>query len=147
MKRLFLDSLKTSGRWPEALVLLFVRIVLGHVFWASGRTKVDGFTITDTTYLLFREDYALPVIPSDWAAVAATVFEHVFPVLLLFGFATRLSALALFGMTMVIQFLVYPDAWWPVHSLWTGLALILILRGGGRLSLDWLLSGRRARRT
>jgi putative oxidoreductase len=66
----------------------------------------------------------------------ATVSEHLFPILLVLGLFTRLSAAALLGMTMVIQIFVYPDAWWPVHSLWTALALVLIVQGGGFLSLD-----------
>ena len=105
----------------------------------SGRTKVDGvFTITDTTYLLFREEYKLPLIPPEWAAQMATVSEHLFPVLLVLGLATRLSALALLGMTLVIQVFVYPDAW-PTHLSWAALMLYLAGRGAGSLSLDrWL---------
>lgn len=133
---------RLSGRLPEALALLFVRIALGHVFWASGRTKVEGLTVTDTTYLLFAEEFALPVIPSELAAQITTVAEHVFPVLLLLGLATRFSAAALAIMTLVIQFLVFPDAWWPQHSLWLALAVVLIVRGGGLFSVDATLARR-----
>ena len=136
-----------SGRVPEGLVLLFVRIVLGGIFWRSGQTKVaEGtwFQLTDTTYELFRIEYAgVPLLPHDLAAVLANAAEHVLPALLLAGLFTRFSALGLLGMTMVIQLFVYPDAWWPEHSLWVGLALILILRGGGLFSLDALLVARR----
>ncbi len=73
-------------------------------------------------------------------AVPLTTFaEHLFPVLLLFGLATRLSAGALLVMTLVIQIFVFPDAWWPVHSLWAAMAAILIVRGGGLFSLDALV--------
>ena len=122
----------------EGLMLLFVRVALGHVFWASGQTKVDGFMIKDSTYFLFADEYHVPLIPSDMAAVMTTIAEHVFPVLLLMGLATRMSAAALLAMTMVIQLFVYPDAWWPVHSLWIALAAVLIVRGGGLFSLDRL---------
>jgi putative oxidoreductase len=68
----------------------------------------------------------------------ATVAEHLFPVLLVLGLATRLSALALLGMTLVIQVFVYPDAW-PTHLSWAALMLYLAGRGAGSLSLDrWL---------
>ena len=137
-----------SGRVPEGLVLLFVRIVLGGIFWRSGQTKVaEGtwFQLTDTTYELFSTEYAgVPLLPHDLAAVLANAAEHVLPALLLAGLFTRFSALGLLGMTLVIQLFVYPDAWWPEHSLWVGLALILILRGGGLFSLDALLVRRRA---
>jgi putative oxidoreductase len=55
---------------------------------------------------------------------------------------TRFSALALLGMTMVIQIFVFPEAWWPTHSLWAALALILIVRGGGRFALDAVIGHR-----
>ena len=128
-----------SSKVPEAIMLLFVRVVLAGIFWRSGRTKIEEgswFTISDTTYFLFSEEYSGVPLPSDLAAVMATVSEHVFPILLVLGLLTRLSATALLGMTVVIQILVYPDAWWPVHSLWFALALVLIVRGGGLFSLD-----------
>ena len=121
---------------PHSLIALAARFALAGIFWMSGRTKVEGvFTITDTTYLLFREEYKLPLIPPEWAAQMATVAEHVFPVLLVLGLATRLSALALLGMTLVIQVFVYPDAW-PTHLSWAALLLYLAGRGAGVVSLD-----------
>jgi len=75
-------------------------------------------------------------LPPDLAAVMATWSEHLFPIMLVLGLFTRLSALALLGMTMVIQLFVYPEAWWQVHALWVAMALVLIVRGGGSLSLD-----------
>jgi putative oxidoreductase len=74
----------------------------------------------------------------------ATVSEHLFPVLLVVGLLTRLSALALLGMTMVIQIFVYPEAWWQAHSLWAAMALVLIVRGAGAISLDAPLGRKRA---
>ena len=128
-----------SSKVPEAIMLLFVRVALAGIFWRSGRTKIEEgswFTISDTTYFLFSEEYSGVPLPSDLAALMATVSEHVFPILLVLGLLTRLSATALLGMTVVIQIFVYPDAWWPVHSLWVALALVLIVRGGGLFSLD-----------
>lgn len=81
-------------------------------------------------------------LPSDLATVMATMSEHLFPIPLVLGLFTRLSAMALLGMTMVIQIFVYPDAWLQVHSLWVAIALVLIVRGGGWLSLDALLTRR-----
>lgn len=124
---------------PHHLIALAARLALAGIFWMSGRTKVEGwFTITDTTYLLFREEYQLPLIPPEWAAQMATVAEHLFPVLLVLGLFTRLSALALLGMTLVIQVFVYPDAW-PTHLSWAALMLYLAGRGAGSLSMDHFL--------
>ncbi|MCW5672714.1 MAG: DoxX family protein [Hydrogenophaga sp.] len=131
-------------RWiSHDLIALAARLGIAGIFWLSGRTKVEGwFTLTDTTFLLFREDYALPLIPPEWAAYLATSAEHLFPILLVLGLATRLSAAALLGMTAVIQFLVYPAAW-PTHLTWAVPLLYLLGRGAGRCSLDALLLPRR----
>lgn len=123
---------------PVDLILLVQRLGLAAIFFLSGRTKVEGwFTLTDTTFYLFETDYALPFIQPVHAAYAATVAEHLFPVLLVLGLFSRLSATALLGMTLVIQLFVYPDAW-PTHLSWLGLMLPIIAMGGGKLSLDRL---------
>lgn len=122
----------------SALALLD-RIAIAAIFFLSGRTKVDGFlTVSDSAYLLFREEYRVPLLAPELAAHLATYAEHLFPLLLVLGLFTRLSALALLGMTAVIQVFVYPDAW-PTHLTWSGLLLYLVARGGGTLSLDRLL--------
>lgn len=122
-----------------SLLLLVQRLGLAAVFFQSGRTKVEGiFTIPDTTIELFRSEYALPLLPPELAAYTAAGAEHLFPVLLVLGLFTRLSAAALLGMTLVIQTFVYPDAW-PTHLSWAGLMLPLIALGGGAVSLDRLL--------
>lgn len=123
----------------ETVLALVARISLASIFFLSGRTKVDGLlTVNDSAYTLFREEYHVPLIPPDIAAHMATYAEHLFPILLVLGLFTRLSALALLGMTAVIQIFVYPDAW-PTHLSWAGLMLLLVARGGGVLSLDRLV--------
>jgi len=124
---------------PEAFLLLIARLGIAAIFFQSGRTKVEGvLTITDSTYALFRTEYALPFLPPELAAHAATYSEHLFPILLALGLFTRPAALALLTMTAVIEIFVYPDAW-PTHLSWAGLLLPLIARGGGAWSLDRLL--------
>lgn len=131
-----------SALLPEALLLLVARLGVATIFFLSGRTKVEGLLhITDSTYFLFENEYALPLIPPHIAAVAATGAEHLFPVLLVLGLGTRVSALALLGMTATIQIFVYPDAW-PTHLSWAAILLPLIARGGGPISIDALLARR-----
>jgi putative oxidoreductase len=121
------------------LLALIARIAIGAIFFLSGRTKVDGaLTVNETAYTLFREDYKVPILPPEFAAHLATYAEHLFPLLLALGLFTRFSALALLGMTAVIQFFVYPSAW-PTHLSWAGLMLYLAGRGAGSWSLDRLL--------
>ena len=121
---------------PESLIALVTRLGVAAIFFQSGRTKVDGLLhITDGTYSLFREEYRLPLIPSDIAAHLATYSEHLFAILLALGLFTRFSALAFLGMTVVIEVFVYPDAW-PTHLSWAALLIYLVARGGGAWSLD-----------
>lgn len=127
---------------PDALLLLLARLGIAAVFFESGRAKVDGgLRISEGTYALFQTDYALPLVPPELAARAATYSEHLFPVLLVLGLFTRVSAGALLGMTAVIEIFVYPDAW-PTHLSWAAILLPLAARGGGAWSLDAFLKGR-----
>lgn len=134
-----------SGRILQGIALLFCRIALAGVFWRAGRTKiVEGswLTISDTTRFLFGYEYNTVPLPTELSLYLATYAEHLFPILLVLGLATRLSALALLGMTMIIQLFVYPDAWWAVHSLWAALCVVLVSLGAGALSLDAFLGPR-----
>jgi len=125
-------------RIPNDVVSLALRVFPAMVFFQSGRTKVEGvFSIKDSTWFLFEHEYALPLIPSNLAAVLGTTAEHVLPVLMILGLATRLSALGLLGMTVVIQIFVYPGAW-ITHGLWAAALLAVVARGPGALSLDRL---------
>jgi putative oxidoreductase len=132
------NFIASAGRtlFPPSLLLLTQRLGIAAVFFMSGRTKVDGLlTVNDTAFELFRTDYALPLVKPEVAAYAATYSEHLFPLLLVLGLFTRISACALLVMTSVIEIFVYPDAW-PTHLSWAGLLLPLIALGGGRISLD-----------
>ena len=50
----------------------------------------------------------------------------------------RLSAIGLFGMTMVIQLFVVPGGW-SEHILWLSLSILIIARGPGAIALDHLI--------
>lgn len=138
-----------SGAVPEGIALLFTRIALAGIFWRSARTKVeDGrfLTIKDTTFFQFSDApfNQVPILNGDLGAYVTTYTEHLLPILLLLGLATRLGALGVLGMTLVIQTFVFPEmaVWWQTHILWVAMALILIVRGGGIFSLDRLIGHR-----
>ncbi|MXO97216.1 DoxX family membrane protein [Erythrobacter aquimaris] len=137
-----------ASRLPEGLALLLTRIALAGIFWRSGRTKVEegsALSISDNANFLFEYEYTGLPIPADIAAPMATYAEHVFPVLLVLGLFTRFAALSLLVMTLVIQFFVYPDAWWTTHIVWVAMAAVLVSRGAGAISLDAPLASRRAK--
>ncbi|WP_298747166.1 DoxX family protein [uncultured Brevundimonas sp.] len=122
--------------WPLALLL---RAGVAAPFFLSGRTKVDGLlTLSPSTRYLFAEEYRVPLLPPETAALMATYAEHLLPVLLVLGLATRPAALGLLVMALVIQLFVVPGGW-PTHLLWAGPLIYLIARGPGAASLDRLL--------
>jgi putative oxidoreductase len=142
---------------PHTLIAFVSRFSIAAVFWNSGQTKVQGFVVnlvssefklgwpsmSDSALALFQDEYRLPFIPPEVAAPMAATAEHLFPLLILVGLGTRFSALALLGMTLVIQLFVYPGAY-ATHGTWAAVLLFLIARGPGRLSMDHWISTRRA---
>lgn len=129
---------------PYWLVALMARIPVAGVFWLSGRTKVDGwniFHVNESAILLFENEFQLPLLNPVFAAHITAVAEHILPILLVVGLATRYAAFALLIMTAVIEIFVFPDAW-PTHGTWAACFLILMARGAGQVSLDHLIARR-----
>ena len=144
MNRLAAGFIRLCEIVPYWLVALVGRLAIGLVFWNSGRSKVDGwnlFQVNEKTLFLFQEEYKVPVLPPEFAALMAQLAEHIFPVLLFIGLATRLSALSLLGMTLVIGIFVYPEAY-VTHGLWAAVLLMLIRYGPGAVSLDHMVARR-----
>ena len=157
MNALITGFIQWLEKIPHSLIAFVARFSIAAVFWKSGQTKIEGLAIdlfdgtfqiglphlADATIPLFKSEYALPLLSPELAAHLAATAEHVFPVLILLGLATRLSALALLGMTLTIQLFVYPDAY-PTHGTWAAVLLYLMARGPGALSLDQLIARRYA---
>jgi putative oxidoreductase len=151
-------AIKWLEKIPLSLIAFIARFSIAAVFWKSGQTKVEGLAIdlidgtfqfgvprlADSTIPLFQSEYHLPLLSPELAAHLAAFAEHFFPVLILIGFATRFSALALLGMTLTIQLFVYPDAY-PTHGTWAAVLLYLMATGPGKLSIDHLIAKRYAR--
>ncbi len=129
-------------RWldgvPYTLLAIPLRFAVATVFWNSGMTKLPNW---DTTVALFTDEYQVPLLPPEVAAYMAATIELTMPVLLVLGLLTRPAALVLLGMTTVIEVFVYPQAW-PTHIQWAAMLLVLLTRGPGKFSLDWLIRRR-----
>jgi putative oxidoreductase len=123
---------------PYSLLALPLRFAVATVFWSSGTTKLANW---DATLQLFEDEYKVPLLPPDLAAHIGAGIELTAPVLLVLGLLTRPAALVLLGMTTIIEVFVYPQAW-PTHIQWAAMLLVLLFRGAGGYSLDYLL-GRR----
>jgi putative oxidoreductase len=125
-------------RVPYTLLAIPLRLAVATVFWDSAMTHLANW---QTTLELFETEYALPFLPPSPAAYMAVAIELITPTLLVLGLLTRPAAVVLLGMTSVIEVFVYPLAW-PTHIQWAAMLLVLLCRGPGQLSVDWLIRRR-----
>ena len=144
---------------PYALVALGLRLIMARVFFLSGQAKIEGprsipirpgigdleFTvilpagIKDATFQMFEAQFAgLPIAPVV-VAYLFTYAEFVLPICLVLGFATRLAALALLAMTVLLQVYVMPGMLWSVHVYWAAILLVLMTVGPGAISVDAII--------
>ena len=131
---------------PPSLTQLVLRFALAVPFWRSGVNKWDGFLqLNDVAVLLFASEFKLhlPGGPYPYPSPALMAFvtgsaEILFPILLILGLATRMTAAGLLLMTLIVQ-LTVPDGW-PLHVTWAAMALGLMAWGAGRISLDYWIA-------
>src|SRR6185436_580816 len=134
------------GRWLDKLqplALLAARLYIADVFWKSGWLKLTAWS---STLDLFREEYHVPLLPPEMAAVAGTFGELFFPALLVLGLFGRIGALGTFFVNAmaVISYsnVLLAEGYEAAlgnHILWGSLLLGLIVFGPGKISIDaWL---------
>ena len=124
-----------AERFPVTLLGLMMRVAVGMIFLKSGLTKIASW---DITVSLFQDEYMVPLLPPELAAHLATAAELGCSALIFAGLATRLAAIPLLGMTLVIQTFVYPQSWIE-HLTWASMLLFLVSRGPGMLSVDHMI--------
>jgi len=128
----------------EPLANLWARIFIGLIFWRSGVAKFSDMEETVENFDPAEDgDFIISFlpesIPPEIPAYLATVGELVLPIMLFVGLLTRIGALGLLIMTLVIQFFV-PGFDDHQHYLWMIILAMLVAQGGSKLSLDnWLL--------
>ena len=132
----YVSALERLNSVPLSLVQLVSRLAVAQVFWQSSQSKLASWP---TTLQLFTLEYRLPVIDPGVAAVLATTAEVSGSVLIFLGLFSRPAALMLLGVILTIQLLVYPQNW-PDHLLWTAPLLLILARGAGTVSLDYLVA-------
>ena len=118
---------------------LMARAYVADAFFKSGLTKLRDW---DTTLALFQDEYKVPLLPPDIAAVMGTAGELCLPVLLVLGLGGRLGALGLsvVNVVAVLSLSEIAPAALQQHITWGVLLAGLVVFGSGRWSLDaWLL--------
>jgi len=133
LKRQYCCISHFAEHYGSPVVFLAIRVWLGKIFFISGIRKIDNW---ETTLSLFKDDYKVPLIPYEITAYLATTFELICPVLIIVGLATKLAAIPLFIMSVIIQAFVYD---FPQHYFWMLCAALLITNGPGPLSIDYFL--------
>jgi putative oxidoreductase len=125
----------------QPLAQLLARFYVGKVFFLSGLTKIRDW---ETTIALFQDEYHVPLLPPEAAALMGTTGELLLPVLLVLGLGGRFAAMGLFVLNIVaaISLADIPEAALQQHVFWGSLLAALVLWGPGRWSVDHLLSRR-----
>jgi putative oxidoreductase len=118
-----------------APLMLALRVGIAMVFWKSAMAKLANW---DLTVQLFADEYQVPLLSPGLAAFLGTTVEIAGAVALILGIGARFGALALLGVTATIQLFVYPENW-SEHLLWASVLLLVLVRGAGPLSIDYLV--------
>ncbi len=145
--------LKTSN----SIVDMLLRLTLAAVFFPHGAQKVlgwfGGYGLT-ATYGAFTQKMGIPgfLAALDFAA------EFLGPIGLFFGFLTRVAAFGIFCVMATVVWMVHYNMgffmnWegtmpagkegFEFHLLALGLCLAVMARGGGALSIDGAIAGKR----
>jgi putative oxidoreductase len=122
------------------VLLLATRFYVGWQFTKSGWLKLTSW---DTTLGLFRDEYHVPLLPPEVAAVMGTCGELGFPILLYLGLFTRVGALGTLvvnTMAMISYRQVLFAEGLPFdHLLWGYMLAVVAVFGAGKFSLDHYL--------
>jgi putative oxidoreductase len=122
------------ARFPLSILLLAGRIGIGATFFRAGLLKYNSF---EFAVKLFQEEYRVPLLDPAVAARIAMVQELTIPILLFLGLAARIATIPLLGTIAVIQIFVYPNAY-NDHLVWGSILVLVLTRGPGVFSLDYL---------
>ena len=119
----------------QPLAQLAARLYVAQAFFLSGLSKLRNW---DSTLALFQDEYQVPLLPPELAAVAGTTGELVLPLLLALGLAGRFAAAGLSVVNIVAVFSLAEIAAPALqqHVFWGSLLIGLLLWGPGRWSLD-----------
>ena len=123
------------------IVEIFGRIFLSAVFLIAGVNKIFNYEGT-TTYM---ESFGVP----DFLYIPAIILEILFPLLIIIGYKTKISALimAIFSISLAIIFHTDFSNQMQVMSFLKNFAIaggfiIIFINGPSRWSIDHLLKSR-----
>ncbi len=149
-----IDVLEPAGDW---VALLPIRLLMAYEFGRAGFMKLNG----NNWFANVQDNFPFPfnIVPVEISWFMATWAEILGGLCLVIGLFTRFWAFSLIVVTIVaIAGVHWPDDWNSLAELWKGytvsdkgfgnyripllfLAMLipLVFRGGGKLSLDYVL--------
>ncbi len=113
---------------------LTIRLWLAQIFWVSGILKLANW---DNAIALATYEYPVSWLDPLTAATVGAAIEVICPVFLALGLATRLAAIPLLSLSLVIQ-LEYQQL--NEHLYWAALFGWYVIMGAGSISMDRLLA-------
>jgi NADH dehydrogenase/putative oxidoreductase len=113
---------------------LFIRLWLAQIFWISGILKLSNW---DNALYLAAHEYPVSWLDPVTAAYLGISIEVLCPIFMALGLATRLAAIPMLVLSLVIQF-EYQAL--NQHLYWAGLFGWYAVMGAGSISLDRLLA-------
>jgi putative oxidoreductase len=145
-----IQPLNRSLIFISPIFALLSRIWVAYIFLKSGLGKLDNW---QSTVLLFANEYKIPLLSPDYAALLGTGTELILPILLMLGLGGR-TMILIFFIYNLIAMVSYPFLWTPdgqtglyQHISWGLLLGLLMCYGPGKLSLDRLIDLYRNART
>ncbi|VAW48440.1 FIG035246: DoxX family protein [hydrothermal vent metagenome] len=149
------SRLNSVGQWVPSLL---IRLILFWEFYEAGIGKLNG----ENWFAGIQSNFPFPFnyIPADISWFMAAWGETIFAIMLLLGLFTRFAAVSLLVITAVATAAVHwPESYTSLGQLWEGYAITnkgagnfklpllyailmlpLIFSGGGKFSLDHLLT-------
>lgn len=128
----------------QALSLLTLRFFIAYEFWEAGMEKWQG----QNWFADIQSKFPFPfnILPAEINWQLAMWAELIFPIALVVGLTSRLSAVALAILTLVAWYAVHAGLGYNIGNGGYKMAVIylvvltpIIFQGGGAWSLDSLL--------
>lgn len=129
---------RISDHIISPLLDLTFRLYLGWAFFKTGIGRAKDYLNGgwDNQLFLFELEHPVPGLSPELAAPLTTVAELTLPILLIAGLMARFGAAGLLVMALIIE-LTYQQNF--QHILWMAMAASVLIKGPGKLSIDYLI--------
>ena len=114
-------------------LILWVRFFIGYIFFRAGMLSIKDW---QTALYLYQYEHPVPFLSTQVAAVLGTFGELTLPLMLFAGLGTRIGAIGLCLMSLLIEITYMSN---KDHYFWMVSLCFVALCGGGLFSCDYLV--------